>query len=471
MDNIEERQKTTCANRTEYDLMRRLFHAGQYVRRIGCQPRRRLVRVLLRLLLLVPVMATADVIIELIDGRRIVVPVDKSEVESIEFTTSSARGSHKSKIERERNSGATASEQSSAPQIWRVGPKRALKYPSSAAKKAQNGDIVEIDSGTYHNDYATWSQNDITIRGIGGLAHLQSKGLIPNRKAIWILKGNNIVIENIEFSGAAVKDGNGAGIRHQGGDLTLRNTFFHDNEFSMLSGTLPDSNIEVISSRFWFQKRKNRFSHGIYIGKAHRLTLIGNHFKGTDQGHQVKSRALANHILYNRIEDVPGGNSSRLIDLPNCGLSFIIGNDLHQAATTENSTAIGYGHEGCQNRSEAQMKLYVINNTFVNEAKNATLVDNRGGGAALVSNNLFFGRGHLLTGDGEESNNVRAKLVDRSQHSWDAPSGSAAINGAVKLPRAEGVSLMPTLEFDPPIGTRKRQQYGELDVGSREAPP
>jgi hypothetical protein len=471
MDRMEEHQRTTCANRADYDIMRVLFVAGQYARRIGCQPRRRLVRALIRLLILVPVMATADVVIELIDGRRIIVPVDKNEVQSIEFTASSGQGSQKSKIERERITGVIAGEQSSAPQIWRVGPKRALKYPSSAAKKAQNGDIVEIDSGTYHNDYATWSQNDITIRGIGGLAHLKSKGLIPNRKAIWILKGNNIVIENVEFSGAAVKDGNGAGIRHQGGDLTLRNTFFHDNEFSMLSGTLPDSNIEVISSRFWFQKRKNRFSHGIYIGKAHRLTLIGNHFKGTDQGHQVKSRALANHILYNRIEDMPGGNSSRLIDLPNCGLSFIIGNDLQQAATTENSTAIGYGHEGCQNRTAAQMKLYVINNTFVNEAKSGTLVDNRGGGAALVSNNLFFGRGHLLTGDGEENHNVRAKLADRSQHRWAAPPGSSAINGAAKLPKADGVSLIPTMEFDPPIGTRKRQRYGELDVGSREALP
>ena len=111
-------------------------------------------------------------------------------------------------------------------------------------------------------------------------------------------------------------------------------------------------------SRFWLQRRKTRFSHGIYIGTAKRFTLIGSHFKGTDRGHQVKSRALANHgwiILYNRIEDVPGGNSSRLIDLPNCGQSFIsIGNDLHQAATSDNFNAIGYGMEGCEDREPAQ---------------------------------------------------------------------------------------------------------------------
>ena len=422
-------------------------------------------------LMLIPTLLVADVVIELKDGQSIVVPVDKKEVERIIFTDINQEKTTKMKGEQNAAAIVPTSSDPSTQVIWRVGPERKLKKPSEAAKKAKDGDIVEIDAAIYNNDYAMWRQKNLIIRGVDGMAHLKSKGLIPNRKAIWILKGHDIVIENIEFSGAAVQDGNGAGIRHEGGDLSLRNAFFHNNEFSILGGKLPGSSIEVISSRFWFQKRKNRFSHGIYIGKAGRFSMIGSHFKGTNEGHQVKSRALENHILYNRIEDVPEGNSSRLIDLPNCGLSFIIGNDLHQAATSENFTAIGYGHEGCQNRTGAQTKLFVINNTFVNEAKNGTLVDNHAGGDATVSNNLFFGNGKILFGHGVKTNNVRAKLVMRGQHSWDAPPGSAAIDGAAKLSTAEGVSLTPTLEFEPPIGTRKRQRYGKLDVGSREAAP
>ena len=133
--------------------------------------------------------------------------------------------------------------------IWHVGPDRELKYPSEAARKAKDGDIVEIDSGTYNNDYVKWRQKDLTIRGVGGMAHLKSRGLIPNGKAIWIMQGENIVVENVEFSGAMVKDTNGAGIRLEGGDLTLRNTFFHDNEFSILGG-MPDASLEIVSSRF-----------------------------------------------------------------------------------------------------------------------------------------------------------------------------------------------------------------------------
>jgi hypothetical protein len=441
----------------------------QGARSVRQQSCRRLVWFLISFLVFVPVLVKGDMAIELMGGRRIVVPLDKSEIKSINFKASSAGGSPNPTIEQEPITRGSAIETTPGQRVWQVGPEHALKRPSEASKKAGNGDLVEIAAGTYSDDYAKWSQSDITIRGVGGMAHLKSIGLIPNRKGIWILKGNNVVIENVEFSGAAVKDGNGTGIRHEGGNLTLRNTFFHDNEFSILSGKRPGASIEVISSRFWFQKRKNRFSHGIYIGRARRFTLTGSHFKGTDQGHQIKSRALENYIFYNRIEDVPGGNSSRLIDLPNCGSSFIIGNDLHKAATAENLTAIGYGHEGCEGRAEAQKRLYAINNTLVNDATKGTFVANKGGIEAIVSNNLFYGSGKFLVGEGKSNNNVRARLDERGRGSWDAPPGSTAINGAANLSKVEGVSLTPDLEFAPPIGTQKRPRDGALDVGAREA--
>ena len=348
--------------------------------------------------------------------------------------------------------------------VWQVGPERDLKSPSAAAGVAGHGDTIEIDAGRYANDYAIWHQDDLTIRGVGGLAHLHSKGLIPNGKGIWITYGDNILIENIEFSGASVRSTNGAGIRHEGGDLTLRNTFFHDNEFSVLSGRNTDAHIEVRASRFWFQRRQTRFSHGIYIGTAKRFTLMGSHFKGTDLGHQVKSRALANHILYNRIEDVAGGNSSRLIDLPNCGRSFIIGNDLHQAATADNFNAIGYGMEGCEDREPAQRRLFVVNNTFINEAPVTTFVSNRADGPALVVNNHLLGSGTWLRGPGETRGNVREGLSGWTPGSWHHAPDSAAVDAATET----AAQLTPDRQFNPPAGTAPRPRSGPLDAGSRE---
>jgi hypothetical protein len=349
-----------------------------------------------------------------------------------------------------------------------VGPQRMLKSPSAAASMARAGDIIEIDAGAYSNDYATWNQDNLTLRGVGGMAHLKSNGLIPNGKAIWIVSGNNTVIENVEFSGAAVADTNGAGIRHEKGSLTLRNTFFHNNEFSILTGKEPTATLNIQSSRFWFQKRANTFSHGLYIGALKRFTITGSHVKGTNLGHQIKSRALENHILYNRIEDVAGGNSSRLIDLPNCGLSFVMGNDMQQAETTQNADAIGFGAENCDGRTDRQQQLYVVNNTFVNEARSGTLVKNHDGGDVLVANNLVMGHGFFLLGKGSMQANVRAPLSKRIPDSWALQGGSKALDAAQTLLPVAGKLLVPTRQFNVPVGTTSRTSFGPLDIGSRE---
>lgn len=352
-----------------------------------------------------------------------------------------------------------------------VGPQRELSSPGAAAAQARAGDIIEIDAGIYDNDYATWHQDNLTLRGVGGMAHLKSTGLIPNGKAIWIVSGNNIIIENVEFSGATVAHTNGAGIRHEKGNLTLRNTYFHNNEFSILSGKAPTATLDVQSSRFWFQKRANTFSHGLYIGTLKRFTITGSHVKGTSLGHQIKSRALQNRILYNRIEDVAGGDSSRLIDLPNCGQSLVMGNDMHQARTTQNIHAIGFGAENCDNRTAQQQRLYVVNNTFVNEASSGTLVKNHSNGDVLVANNLIMGRGAFLRGKGSRQANIRAPLAARIPASWALSNGSRAIDAAQTLLPVAGQPLLPTRQFKLPVGTTLRPSLGPLDVGSTELTP
>jgi len=305
-----------------------------------------------------------------------------------------------------------------------VGPHRALKTPGAAARIAHAGDTVEIDAGLYDNDYATWSQDNLTIRGVGGVPHLRSSGLIPNGKAIWIIRGNNTLIEHVEFSGAKVKDTNGAGIRHERGHLTLRDTFFHHNEFSILTGGAPGATLDVESSEFWYQKRDNTYSHGIYVGALLRFTMRDSVVKGTDRGHQIKSRALANYIIDNRIEDGAEGNSSRLIDLPNCGLSFVTGNTMQKGALTQNINAIGYGAEGCEGRTDRQRHLYVENNTFVNEAQMSVLVNNHVDAEVLVANNRMVGPGIFLVGKGVESGNVRTSPARGHGSDSTSPTGT-----------------------------------------------
>src|SRR5882672_9007862 len=55
----------------------------------------------------------------------------------------------------------------------------------------------------------------------------------------------NVTVQNLEFSGASVDDGNGAGIRHESGALTVLNSYFHDNQEGILAGDNMASSMVV----------------------------------------------------------------------------------------------------------------------------------------------------------------------------------------------------------------------------------
>ena len=77
----------------------------------------------------------------------------------------------------------------------------------------------------------------------------------------------------------------------------------------------------------------------------------------------MKSRALRHFVLYNRL---PGenGSSSFELDLPNGGLTYVVGNVIEQGPNTENVTVVGYGEEGASN---PHSYLYFVNNTVVKQ--------------------------------------------------------------------------------------------------------
>src|SRR5262245_21316017 len=135
----------------------------------------------------------------------------------------------------------TVSAQTAIPSL-QVGPGKTYSTIAAAVAAAQAGDTIEIDAGIYPNESMTISQNNLTLRGVGGYAHLRwgtgdyltNSSMIPNEKAILIISGSDVTIENLEFSGAKVADENGAGIRYQGGNLTIRNSYFHENEEGIL---------------------------------------------------------------------------------------------------------------------------------------------------------------------------------------------------------------------------------------------
>ena len=163
--------------------------------------------------------------------------------------------------------------------VLRVGPTRQFAVPSEAAAVAGNGDIVEIDAGTYSGDVAIWRANNLTLRGVGaGRPHLRADGNAAEGKAIWVIKGHNTTVENIEFSGAAVAAQNGAGIRQEGRNLTLRRSYFHDNETAFLAGDNRRSKIVIEYSVFSDSRSESPFAgHNIYVKRRHGPRTYATH--------------------------------------------------------------------------------------------------------------------------------------------------------------------------------------------------
>jgi hypothetical protein len=368
---------------------------------------------------------------------------------------------------------ARAMHESPQPAVLRVGAKRELKRPSDAARVAHDGDVIEIDAGIYEGDATVWQQHRLTIRGIGGRAQLRANGAHAEGKGIWVIKGNDTLIESVEFSGAKVADQNGAGIRLEGAGLTVRDCYFHGNENGILTGANPASDIVVEYSEFAHNGFGDGQTHNLYIGNVRTFTLRFSYVHHALVGHNVKSRALENHVTYNRIMDEDDGRSSYSIEFPNGGLAFVIGNVIQQGPATENPAIVSYGAEGLKYPLN---EFYFINNTVVNDwpAGGRFLVIKDGTDAAQIVNNLFAGPGEVLTGSGELRNNLavaKTDFVDSAGFDYRLKTGATAIGRGVDPGSAHGFDLHPTAEYAHKAGKRTRSNPGKLDLGALEYRP
>ena len=357
-------------------------------------------------------------------------------------------------------------------EIIQVGPTRTYQSIGKAFEAAKWGSIIEIDAGEYVGDVGILQKSHVTIRGVGsGRPHLKAEGKSAEAKAIWVIKGHNTLIENIEFSGCKVADKNGAGIRQEGNHLTLRNCYFHHNEMGILTVNTPEFELYIDGCMFEKNGYGDGYSHNIYVGRLKKFTMINSYSRHSKVGHNVKSRAYENHILYNRIMDEAEGNSSYQIDLPNGGKNYVIGNIIQQGVNAPNSCMIEHGAEGTTN---PEQELYVINNTFVNDKNTSGSVFVRvvGSNNTRIANNLFVGNGTVLDGTGTQTANLHLTdtdplFVDRTHYNYNLVQGSPAIDqGDASI--LDNPLLNPQFEYLHSLKLTQRNISGKIDIGACE---
>jgi centrosomal CEP192-like protein/parallel beta helix pectate lyase-like protein/ASPM-SPD-2-Hydin domain-containing protein len=355
-----------------------------------------------------------------------------------------------------------------------VGPGKPFATPCAAIAAASSGDTIQIDStGNYSGDVCQWSTNNLALIGVGvGRARIDAAGKNSQGKGIWVISGSNTTVENIEFTGASVVDLNGAGIRAEGANLTVRNCYFHDNQEGILSDGGP-STITIEFSEFFHNGAGDGFSHNLYIGNVSHLIFRYNYSHAAVIGHLLKSRAAQNDIYYNRLSDETSGTASYEIDLPNGGKSFIVGNLIEKGPNAQNSGLVSYQAEGPA-PGNPDHELFVVGNTMVNDFGKGTfvVVDASVSVPAVIKDNIFQGAGSATNqSTSVQANNFSgdAKLLNPAAYDYHLMAGSPAIDAGLDPGQTAGLSLMPTFQYVHPSCAEGRSIVGlGLDIGALE---
>ena len=280
-----------------------------------------------------------------------------------------------------------------------VGQGKTYAQPSAAIAAAGVGDTVAIYPGQYF-DCAAVGVRNLTIEGRGDPASVVLTDKTCAGKAILVIDAPNVTVRNLTLTRARVPDGNGAGIRMEGGDLTVDGVHFVNNQNGILTAADPTWSLHVSNSLFDHNGGcRDACAHGLYAGAIKLVHVEKSRFIGTKEAHHIKSRAARTEVLNCDIQDGPDGTASYLVEAPNGGSLIVRGSTLEKGPHAGNHTAaIIIGDEGV---TQPTPEITVENNTFTNDMSHRTaFVNNDTATEATLRNNRLHGPVDPLVGDG-----------------------------------------------------------------------
>lgn len=354
-----------------------------------------------------------------------------------------------------------------------VGPSGAYATPCAAIAAASPGDTIAVDAaGDYAGDTCAWSTDNLTVTGVNGRPVLDGTGApMAEQKGIFVIHAPTATLENLEFRGAAVADRNGAGVRHQGTDLTVRGCRFVDNENGILGSPSTDGTgaVTITGSEFDHNGAGDGYSHNLYLGHYASVTFRASWSHRGNVGHLFKSRALSNTLVASRLTDESGGAASYEIDVPNGGSTWIIGSVIEQVGTTQNSAMIAYAEE--TSGLNPALDLHIVNSTLVNHHDRGTFLS-IGASATTpveVTNTVLSGPGTLSTQPGAVFTTCWSDADGDPMLTDAARLELAPLLGSPLIDAGSQPDVSVDAEYVHPAGERARGVAGAaVDIGAYE---
>ncbi len=357
-----------------------------------------------------------------------------------------------------------------------VGAGQAYPNPCAAVAAAQPNDEVDVYPGTY-TDTCSIAVAGLTLKGVGGQPKIDLTGGSPyGHKAIYVIDADGVTIENLELTGATIDPSygeNGAAIRIEAQNLTVRGCYIHDNQDGILGAPLTAGGTLLVEGNEFSHNGLGNgcddpgagCTHNLYIGaNVQTFTFQYNwtHHLATDtpdKGHLLKTRAQQSYILYNRITGEDDTDSYE-IDVPQAGLAVVVGNVVEKPPMSGNGNMLSYGEESMAN---ADHRIFVVNNTFVNDKGGGQFLDVASGGTLVAHNNVFAGTGTPSSTGALSADNLSGTdplFVGQATFDYHLMTGSPAIGIGVAPGSADAFSLVPVDEY-----VQALQHVARTDMG------
>jgi hypothetical protein len=211
-------------------------------------------------------------------------------------------------------------------------------------------------------------------------------------KAALVLAGNNILVESIECRNIYVKDLNGACIRFEGENLTVRDLYAHDSQSGIMTN-YNDGFLKIEYSTFERLGGKatgRGYAHAIYANVGEFSFFESKILTMGKEGSGLKSRSRKTTIT-NSLLATLNGKDSRLIDVADYGELIIKNSILQQGNNSSNSQLIAYGLEKRPvnyliNRIEITDNLFLLDREKAN-----VIIAHKKAAEVLIENNTMVG--------------------------------------------------------------------------------
>ncbi len=231
-------------------------------------------------------------------------------------------------------------------------------------------------------------------------------GDAPSNGLAQFVVTTDVTFRNIEISGAATPAGVAAAIRSQGGNLTVVNSYIHDNQAGIVAGKDTGGSIGIYDSEIARNGTPDGRGANIDVAEIGTLTLRNAWVHDGSVSAEVVSRAGNTVIDATRISQA-AGNGAAGIELPNAGRVTITGGAIEKGAFSQQTALVHVGGEAAYAGSAVSITGTVLINGLANPKQ--FVAAETGVGAVAVSGATFVGsiKSSTLVQNGTNTGAVR----------------------------------------------------------------